>query len=370
MRVRALAAAVAAAAVITGCGGSPTDTSDGQEAAQQSSGYEKVLGEVETLDSQQRLDKLAQLAEKEGGQLSIYTSLTSDVEDAVSSAFEDAYDLDVSVYRADSETVLKRLSEEYRAKFRGADVVETNGPELFNLNKEGVLVEYQPSSLSSLVEGSDFDGWTATRFNKFVVSWNKKQVPDGQQPKSWEELADPKWDGKLTLELGDVEWYKTLFEWFQKQGKSEEETQKIFEDMARGGTITKGHTVMGELMAAGDVGVAASNYSYLVQQLEDKGAPVAWEPPVEPIVSRPNGVGLVRNAKHPATALLFEEWLLSEEGQKVLADEKLDVARKDMATAKGSEEIRVDLPSFIEQQDEWTDRYEQLTQLGESTEGG
>jgi iron(III) transport system substrate-binding protein len=369
MRAAALAVATAAVLLITGCGGGPPTDTSSEEAAKDDSGYEKVLAAIDGLDTQQRLDKLAQMAEKEG-QFSLYTSLTSDVEDAVTEAFEDTYDLDVSVYRADSETVLKRLSEEYKANFRGADAVETNGPELFNLNKEKVLVDYQPSSLGDLVEGSDFDGWTATRFNKFVVSWNKKLVRDGQQPKSWEELADPKWNGKLTLELGDVEWYKTLFEWFREQGKSEAEAQKIFEEMARSGTITKGHTVMGELMAAGDIGVAASNYSYLVQQLADKGAPVAWKPAVEPIVSRPNGVGLVQGAKHPAAALLFEEWLLSQDGQKVLAKERLDVARKELATAKGAEEIRVDLPSFIQEQDEWTDRYEKLTQLGEEADGG
>jgi iron(III) transport system substrate-binding protein len=355
---------IAFAAVAAGCGSSPTAE---RAPATSNTGFEKVVAQVKGLSAEQRLDKLAKLSEQEGGKLSLYTSLTSDVEDAVASAFEDEYGVDVSVYRSDSETVLKRLSEEHRAKFRGADVVETNGPELFNLNGEGVLVDYKPAAAPTLVDGSDFEGWTATRFNKFVVSWNTKLIKEGQQPKSWEDLADPRFDGKLALELGDVEWYKTLFEWFRKNGKSEAETNKLFEDMARGGTIIKGHTVMGELMAAGEAQVEASNYSYLVQQLQDKGAPVAWKPTVEPVVSRPNGVGLVSGAHHPATALLFVEWLLGD-GQKVLAQERLDPARKDLATAKGAEEIRVDLPGLIAKQDEWTDRYEKLTRLGEAVE--
>jgi iron(III) transport system substrate-binding protein len=362
MRLPALAAVTAAAVLLVACGGGPPTKAP--EKKQSGSGYEKVFAAVEGLSGKQRLDKLAEMAEQEGGQLSLYTSLTSDVENAVTDAFEDAYDVDLSVYRADSETVLKRLSEEHKANFRGADLVETNGGELFNLNNEKVLVDYQPDALPSLVEGSDFPGWTASRFNKFVISWNTKLVPEGQQPKSWEELADPKWNGKLTLELGDVEWYKTLFEWFRQQGKSEEETQKLFEDMASGGSVIKGHTVMGELMAAGDTQVEASNYSYLVQQLIDKGAPLAWKPSVEPIISRPNGVGLVSGARHPATAALFVEWLLGD-GQKLLAQERLDPAREDLATTKSAEEIRVDLDSYIANQDEWTARYEKLVQMGE-----
>jgi iron(III) transport system substrate-binding protein len=363
MRLTAVTATIAAALLLAACGGSPTEENT-SESGGGDTGYEKVFKQIDGLTGKERTDKLAKLAQAEGAQFSLYTSLTSDVEDAVSGAFEDAYDLDVSVYRADSETVLKRLGEENRANFQGADAVESNGGELYNLNQEGVLVEYQPEALPNLVAGSDFDGWTASRFNKFVVSWNTKEVPNGEQPKSWEELADPKWDGKLALEAGDAEWYKTLYEWFVKEGRSEDEAQKLFEDMARGGVIIKGHTVMGELMAAGDVGVSASNYSYLVQQLIDKGAPAAWKPPVEPIVSRPNGVGLVTNPKHPATAVLFVEWLLSDEGQKILAEERLDVASKKLATAKGAEEIRVDIPSFVKDQTEWTDRYDELTRLG------
>jgi iron(III) transport system substrate-binding protein len=361
MRLSALTATIGASLALAACGGGPPSEGGGSNTGD--TGYEKVFAAIKGLHGKQRIDKLVKLSEQEGGELSLYTSLTSDVEDAVSKAFKDAYGIDPSVYRADSETVLKRLGEESNAGFRGADVVETNGPELYNLNKEHVLVEYQPDALPNLVPGSDFQGWTASRFNKFVVSWNTKLVPNGQQPKSWEELADPKWDGKVTLELGDVEWYKTLYEYFVSKGKTPEQAQKLFEDIAQGSQVVKGHTVIGELMAAGDIPVAASNYSYLVQQLADKGAPVEWHPPVEPIISRPNGVGLVTRARHPATAILFEEWLLGD-GQKVLADQRLDAARKDLATAQGAKEIRVNLDSLIAHQDEWTARYDKLTQLG------
>jgi iron(III) transport system substrate-binding protein len=362
MRLRALTAVVAAGAVLASCGGGPPGD---QTASKQKgpNGFEKTFAAIKGTTGKQRLDKLAALAKAEGGQLNLYTSLTSDVEDDVAGAFKDAYGIDISVYRADSETVLKRLGEENRAGFRGADAVETNGPELFNLNNEGVLVDYQPVAQAGLVSGTKFPGWTASRFNKFVVSWNTNLVKNGQQPKSWEELADPKWNGKLAFELGDVEWYKTLFEYFVKQGKTEAQAQKLFEDMARGARMIKGHTVMGELMAAGDATVEASNYSYLVDQLKAGGAPVDWRPAVEPIISRANGIGLVRRARHPATAALFEEWLLGD-GQKALAKDHVDVARKDLASAKGVKEIRVDLPDLVAHEQEWTDRYEKLTNLG------
>ena len=89
--------------------------------------------------------------------------------------------------------------------------------------------------------------------------------------------------------------------------------------MANGAKVVKGHTVMGELLSAGQFSVAASNYSYLVQRVADKGAPVAYQPFVQPVIARPQGAALMKSAPHPAAALLFVDWMLTE-GQQVLVD--------------------------------------------------
>ena len=353
--------------LVTGCGGSPT-ADQGSEGGSGGTGYEDVFDAIDGLSGEERTKKLVSLAEEEGGELSLYTSMTSDVEDAVAEAFGDAYDIDVSVYRSASETVLQRLVQEADADFHGSDIVETNGPELFSLSSEEVLVPYESEFTQDLVEGSTYDDWVADRFNKFVISYNTDKVSEGDRPASWEDLADPQWDGQLAMELEDIDWYKTLWEyWVEEDGKSEEEAAQLFADIAQGAIFVKGHTVMGDLLAAGEYSVAASNYSYLVQNIVDKGAPVAWEPPAEPVISRPNGVGLVEGAPHPATAVLFMDWILSE-GQELFLDFNLDPARADIATAPQANEIFVDLESLNEEMDEWSTRYEELVDLGEVAE--
>jgi iron(III) transport system substrate-binding protein len=367
LRVLLSVLGVAVALAISACGGSPSaqQTSTGSAAKPASdAGLGKVLTAVNGLSGKQRADKLAKMAKDEGGELSLYTSMTSDVEDAVTKAFADDTGIDVSVYRSQSETVLERLSQEAKAGYRGADAVETNGPELFTLNSERVLSPYAAPARSTLVQGSDYDGWTADRFNKFVISWNTKLVHSGQQPRSWEDLANPKWKGRLEMELSDVDWYKTLWEyWVKQQGKSPQEADQLFAGMARNAAFIKGHTVMGALLGAGQYAVSASNYSYLVQNGLEQGAPEAWKPVVEPVLARPNGVGIVRGAKHPAAAMLFNDWILGD-GQKILAKLNLDVSRKDLATTSTSKQILVDLPSLLKSETEWTDRYDKLTRLG------
>lgn len=361
-----LAAGVAVALAVGGCGGSPTG-GDATGAKSGPSEAEKVYSQITGLSGKERRDKLVELATKEG-KLDLYTSMTSDVADAVTEAFGDKFDIDVNVYRAGSETVLQRIMQEQGAHYQGNDVVETNATELFAMNKEGFLAEYKGERRDLVPEAGRFEGWTATRFNLFAPSWNTKLVPAGQQPKTWEELADPKWDGKVSMELGDYDWYLTLYGYWKKQGKSDADIDKLFAGMAQGAKIVKGHTVQGELLSAGQFSVVASNYSYIVERAKQKGAPVDYLPFVQPVIARPNGVGLMKSAKHPAAALLFADWLL-EEGQKVLTDEGLTPAIVEgNDPLKGVEIIPVDVKTLVDQGEEWSKKYEAVVANGEKVD--
>lgn len=364
LAVRALVAGAAVVLALASCGGSPTAGKAGTGGDGGPTAAEKVYAEIAGLSGKERRDKLVELAEKEG-KLDIYTSMTSDVADAVVKAFGDAFKVDVNVYRAGSETVLQRILQEQAARYQGNDVVETNATELFALNKEGFLATYQGKRRDMVPEAGRFDGWTATRFNLFAPSWNTNLVPRGQEPKSWEDLADPKWDGKISMELGDYDWYLTLYGYWKKQGKSDADIDKLFADMANGAKIVKGHTVQGELLSAGQFSVVVSNYSYIVERAKAKGAPVEYLPYVQPVIARPNGIGLMKGAKHPAAAMLFADWLL-EEGQKVLADEGLTPAIVEgNDPLKGVQIVPVDVKALLDQGDDWSKRYEKVVSGGE-----
>jgi len=354
---RALVAGLAVALAVTGCGGPPT--ARGGNTDSEPTAAEKLYAEIAKLSGEQRRNRLVELAQQEGT-LDLYTSMTSDVAEAVSEAFSDAFDIEVNLYRAGGETVLQRILQEQSAGFHGNDVVETSSPELFALNAEGVLAAYEGERRQMVPEAGRFEGWTATRFNLFAPSWNTNLVPAGERPTSWEDLADPKWDGKLSMELSDYDWYLTLYGYWKQQGKSDQEIDKLFADMASGAKVVRGHTVQGELLSAGQFALVASNYSYIVERAKRNGAPVDYLPFVEPVIARPNGFGLMKTARHPAAAMLFADWLL-EEGQKVIVDEGLTPAIVEGDDPlKDVEIIPVDVKALVEQGDEWSKRYEAL----------
>lgn len=355
------AAAAAIAFGVAACGGSPTSDKAKQDAAPAQTPAEQLYAEIGPLTGQERRDRLVELASAEGA-LDFYTSYNTKIAEVLVEAFEDAFaDVSVSVYRASSEAVRTRIEQEQEAKFAGNDIVETNASEMFILAQQDRFADYVGPRRELLPAEGRFEGWTADRLNLFAPAWNTNKVKPGEQPMKWEDLADPKWNGRMSLELTDDDWYLTLYGYFLEQGKSEAEVEKLFADMADGAKIVKGHTVQRELLSAGEFDMIGAQTTYITLQGKKKGAPVETQPFVEPVFSRPNGFGLMKTANNPAAAMLFADWLL-EEGQVILAEEGLTPAipQGDDDPLKGVELLPVDLDKLINENDKWTKKYEQL----------
>jgi iron(III) transport system substrate-binding protein len=232
--------------------------------------------------------------------------------------------------------------------------------------QEGVMTQCASGELIEQVpEAGRYDDWTATRFNLFAPSWNTDEI--SEPPTSWEDLADPRYDGQLALELGDYDWYMGLTDYWLEQGKSQEEVDQLFADMVDGAQVVKGHTVMAELMSAGQFGVATSNYTYIVEAAEAAGAPITTTPYVEPLIARPNGGSCMKTAENPATAMLFMDWLLME-GQQVIADAGATAA----VVEGGGDDVElfpVDGQQLLDEGAEWSARYDELLAGVEEIEG-
>ncbi|MFG1929353.1 extracellular solute-binding protein [Mycobacterium sp. NPDC048908] len=368
MRIRSASHAMVALMLLltAACGGSPTasnsaSTPAGATAAQQ------VYDQINGVTGDERSKTLLDLAKKDGT-LSLYTSNT-DMDDVVK-AFEDKYKLKVETYRANSETVLQRVLQEASANYQGADLVETNAGELNAMQQRQFLYPYKGELRDKVRPEGRKDGWTADRFNAFVVGWNTSKVPAGTEPKSLSDLTAPQWKGRVGLELGDVDWFAAMYEFYKSQGQSDDQVMGFFHQLAANSKIAKGHTVMGELLAAGQFDVAVSIYSHTVDNAAEKGAPVTWRKdgkPVQPVVLRPNGAGLMKSAKHPAAAMLFFDFLLTD-GQKAIAGANrigaIPTAEDPLA---GVQTITTPEEELLNNAQKWSDRYKSVTDAGGQT---
>lgn len=357
----AVAAFAAVVLALAACGSSEASSEPAQS-------LDDVLAAVDGLTGKARTDKLAELAVAGGGGVDVYTSSSVDYMTELSDAFEDAYDLDVALYRTTSDGLVQRIVEEDQAGFHGSDVVETNTPALIGVDDEGLLAPYTPPAVESLVPGSLGKSWVGDKANTFVVAWNTDRVDKGEEPTSFEELADPKWKGRLVLEADDSDWYKAVWEHLVDSGKSPAEADRVFDAIASNATFVNGHSLMTDLVAAGEFDVSANSYLHTVKGLQEKGAPLAWEPPLEPVVTRSDGIAVARHAQHPAAALLFVDFVL-DEGQQIFADFFLTPTRKDLGVPPSIDQVAVDVADYMAHSAEWASRYEQLVERGEIAEG-
>ena len=263
-----------------------------------------------------REQKLLEGAKKEG-ELNIYTSAQSDDMGALVAAFEKKYGVKVSVWRSSSEKVLQRAVQEARGNRHTMDVAETNGPEMEAMSREKVLQKIASPYLKDLIEQAirPHGEWVGTRLNVFVQAYNTSLVKKEDLPKTWEDLANPKWKGKLGIEQEDSDW---LAGQFTELGEAR--ATKVFKDIVanNGVSVRKGHTLLTQLVVSGEIPFALTVYNYKAEQLKGKGAPIDWFS-IGPAIARPNGVGVARQAPHPHAAVLFYDFEISPEGQKILA---------------------------------------------------
>ncbi|NIO69032.1 MAG: extracellular solute-binding protein, partial [Anaerolineae bacterium] len=146
-------------------------------------------------------------AAKEEGALMVYTSMNIDDLEPILAKFMEKYPfIKAEYYRASGEDVLAKASTEAKAGQHFADVLEGADLQIFQAVKEGLVAPYVSPEVAAYPEGaSDPNGmWTVSRVNAVVIAYNTELVKPEEAPKSYEDLLDPKWQGKIGVEQDDV----------------------------------------------------------------------------------------------------------------------------------------------------------------------
>ena len=271
---------------------------------------------IYTYQGADREQRLLEKARAEGT-LTLYTSMATTESGPLAQAFEKKYGIKVQLWRALSENVLQRALTEARGGRRAMDVVETNAPEVEALGREQVVAEFFSPYLADLPDWAKppHRRWASDRANLWVTGYNTGKVKRDDLPSTLEGFADPKWKGRISLEATDSDWMYGVVN-FMGEAPGLEFFRKL---AALKPEMRKGHVLVAQLVAAGELTVCLTVYSGNANSIKSKGGPIDWMA-VEPLVGRPQALGVAKNAPHPHAALLFVDFVLSPEGQKLLAD--------------------------------------------------
>jgi iron(III) transport system substrate-binding protein len=257
---------------------------------------------------------------KSEGQLVFYTSMQTADSKPITEAFQKAYpEIKVTLNRKSSSKILTQFRTEAKAGKVLADVLETGGIDLAGPIKDGLAVPYDvPAAKDYPAEFKQLNGtFTNARSAVSTFGWNTTLVKAGQEPQTWEDLADPKWKGKILIEASDWDVMQGL-----AKGIFNNDDAKVRDYFTRLAAnqpqLIDGHTEELAALTAGQGSVAWGVRGDTTQEeIERKKAPLGWSK--NAIMLRLQGAIIAKGAPHPNAALLFVNWYLSKDGgQKVL----------------------------------------------------
>lgn len=274
------------------------------------------------------MDSIIEAAKKEG-HLMLYTGLPLDAATEIGEAFTKKYDIIVDIWRASGGTVLQRATVEAAAKRAIWDVLEA-GDSMPGIHEQGLLkvpmddifFENVPAGLIPADKS-----YVPIRSNLIVGAYNSTLVKKEDLPKTYEDLLDPKWKGKLAIEAADHFWLKDLVQYM-----GEEKGIKLFEDIVatNGLSVRDGHSLLGELVSNGEIPYSLTVYNNKVDSLKEAGAPIEMHI-LKPAIVYPIALGLAKNSNSPNAAKLYVHFMVNE-GQDLLNELHFNPTSKNVKT--------------------------------------
>ena len=175
-------------------------------------------------------------------------------------------------------------------------------------------------------------------------------------PKTFEDLLSPRWKDRLGIEAEDQAWFGTLCGIL-----GDDKVTKLFKDVvaSNGMSVRKGHTLLAQLVASGEVPMGLTVYNYKPPQLKEKGAKIDWIV-LQPAIAQFHAVAVHNKAPHPNAAALLYDFFLGD-GQPLLAARNFVPSSTKVASPFGDMPIKgIDPGEAIDKQDARQKRYEEI----------
>ena len=264
----------------------------------------------------QSIDELYKQALKEGGTLNFYGTLAQINAAKIIPVFEKRFPgIKINHVDATADQLSARAITEARGGRPLADIFQFSLENIVQVHQQGLVLEKLPPEAAEYPENLKGSYWLTADLLFIVGAWNTNLVKKEDEPKSFEDFAEPKWKGKLSAEPRDVE---LLIGLARHKYKNDEKAVTLLRKIAANNVeFHKGHSQLAELLVAGQAAACLTCYAHHYPPRIKKGAPLNYM--LTEGVAAINATAVSKGAPHPNTAWLFARWSASEEGQKVYA---------------------------------------------------
>ena len=262
------------------------------------------------------LDELHKKALKEGGILNFYGTLAQISADKVFPAFAKRFPgIKINHVDATSTKMVARAIAEARGGKTIGDVLQVNLDDTVHAYEQNLLANLVIPEAGEYPEGMKGSYWLPSDMDFYIAAWNTNLVKKQEEPKEFDDFANPRWKNRLVAEPNDVELLVGLAKY---KFKSDEKAVALMKQIAANNPeFHRGHSQLAELLSSGQAAVCFTCFSQHFPARIQKGAPVNYM-----LTEGVAGIGataLFKNAPHPNTALLYIRWISSQEGQRAMA---------------------------------------------------
>ena len=276
---------------------------------------ESKLAALEKVAPQERQQRLYELAKSEGEAI-VYANMDVSAMKPLTDGFMKRYPgTKAASVHFSGAAIITRLDVEARAGKPASDVVLSGQLGVLALIEKKIAMRYRSPEREFFRDGlKDKDGlWTAYMTNVMVSAYNTRQIKKEEAPRSVEDLLKPRWKGKLTMDSQSYVWFGTMLQYLGEEAGLRFMRQLNEQNISH----QRGRRLMTQLVAAGEFDMAVETNLNSVLTLNKQGAPLSFAP-IQPYFLSPSLVFMSANAPRPYTGALFIDYLLSEDGQKIV----------------------------------------------------
>jgi len=318
---------------------------------------EEQFDQINRLSDKARAETLEKEARREG-EVVWYAAMANDRAGELIKGFENKYPfLRVRFQPGAASRQIELLMVEHRTKKQRADVINTRRSFVGVMAKEGAVARYRAPARASLRDGfTDKEGFVNSIYAQpRVFLFNPRIVPRDKAPKSMDDLLDSRWKDKLGMDTTDYDWLASLMDYYGRN-KALEFAGKLAKQQLH---MRRGPTLLTQLAVAGEFPVVIDAFPEEVLQLKNAKAPADFilSEPFVP-VKTPTTVSISSGAPHPHAAALFVDFLLSKQGQEVMASQGRWASRKDVGYLVDLKGKKMQIASS-----EWDDKQVELIKL-------
>jgi len=284
---------------------------------------EGLLAELNRKPAPERTKILVEGAQKERVVYYYGSTSLSDTQEVIRGFNQEYPFVEVRFTRLGGATVANRVMTEYRANLNDVDVLSLRGTFVPELADKKIIIKYKSPNAPLLRKGfADKEGYLAGVYaTGYTMIYNTNRIKPGEVPKSYEDLLNGRWKGRLVMDAEGYDWFAGMIDLWG-EAKASGFLKKLTQDQDLKFLTGGSHTHMTQLVAAGEHDLLIDGYVHNAVDLRSKAAPINYVFMNPTIVKPPSTVSIAAKAPHPYAAALLVDYKLSRKSQEMMAQKQ------------------------------------------------